>query len=185
MKRTLISEFRTRQKGVVLVTSLVLLLVMTLIGLTGMQVTSLEEKMASNMRDSNLAFQAAETALRAGETIVSPAALLPNFTNAGINGFYRSSSPAPILTQIDDNTVWVNASANAQTAVYNPTATTGNFANIISAPQYIIQRINVGAGGGSLDGSIPPTTSTYRITARGVGATTSAVAIVQTIFKRN
>ena len=55
------------ETGAVLVVSLLFLLVLTLIGLTGMQVTSLEEKMSGNMRDRNLAFQAAESALRAGE----------------------------------------------------------------------------------------------------------------------
>lgn len=56
-----------QQKGVVLAISLIMLLLLTLIGITGMQVTSLEEKMASNYRDQSLAFQSAEAALLAGE----------------------------------------------------------------------------------------------------------------------
>lgn len=56
------------QSGVVLIISLVILLLLTLLGLTGMQTTSLEEKMANNMRDKNIAFQAAEAALKIGES---------------------------------------------------------------------------------------------------------------------
>ena len=57
-----------RQRGSALIIALVFLLVMTLIGVTAMQGTSQQESMAGNMRDRNLAFQAAEAALRAGET---------------------------------------------------------------------------------------------------------------------
>ncbi len=56
-----------RQRGAVLIVSLIFLLLMTLIGVTAMQTTTLQERMAGNMRDQNLAFQAAEAALRQGE----------------------------------------------------------------------------------------------------------------------
>jgi Tfp pilus assembly protein PilX len=55
------------QSGVVLIISLVMLLLLSIIGISGMAVTILEEAMAANHRDRNLAFQAAEAALRAGE----------------------------------------------------------------------------------------------------------------------
>ena len=63
----------SNQAGVVLIVSLFMLLLLSLIGLSGMQSTALEEKMASNSRDQNIAFQAAETALRAGETFIEDA----------------------------------------------------------------------------------------------------------------
>ena len=59
-----------KQNGAVLITALLLLLVMTLIGLSGARTTTLEEKMAGNMRDRHRAFQAAEAALREGERLV-------------------------------------------------------------------------------------------------------------------
>ena len=58
----------SKQQGAALAVSLIILLLMTLIAVTGMQTTTLEEKMAGNSRDRNLAFQAAESALRQGET---------------------------------------------------------------------------------------------------------------------
>jgi len=60
------SSFK-HQSGVVLPVSMIMLLLLTLISVTASQVTGLEEKMAGNSRDSNLAFQAAEAALRGGE----------------------------------------------------------------------------------------------------------------------
>ncbi|MGD8589131.1 MAG: PilX N-terminal domain-containing pilus assembly protein, partial [Chromatiales bacterium] len=52
------------QQGSVLIVSLILLLVMTLLGLSAMQSSLMEETMAGNVKDRNLAFQAAEAALR-------------------------------------------------------------------------------------------------------------------------
>ena len=59
-----------RQQGAALVVGLVLLVVITLVGVTAMRSTTLQEKMAGNLRDSNLSFQAAEAALRACETLM-------------------------------------------------------------------------------------------------------------------
>ncbi len=58
---------RDHQQGIALVVGLIFLLLMTLIGVTAIQTTSLDERMAGNVRDRNLAFQAAEAALRDAE----------------------------------------------------------------------------------------------------------------------
>ncbi|WP_439859700.1 pilus assembly PilX family protein [Pseudomonas sp. MBLB4136] len=59
------------QQGAVLIIALVMLLLLTIIGLSSMRGTSLQESMAGNMRDNNVALQAAEAALRDGENIVN------------------------------------------------------------------------------------------------------------------
>ena len=67
-----------KQQGAILIVALIMLLLLTIIGLSSMRGTSLQENMTGNMRDSNLALQAAEAALRKGEQIVrneSPSAL--------------------------------------------------------------------------------------------------------------
>lgn len=51
---------RSAQSGAVLYVALIMLLLLALLGIAGMQVTGLQEKMASNYRASNLAFQNAE-----------------------------------------------------------------------------------------------------------------------------
>ncbi len=55
-----------RQRGVVLLVSLMLLLMLTVLALTATNRSTLQERMAANSQDSNLAFQAAE----AGRTAV-------------------------------------------------------------------------------------------------------------------
>lgn len=55
------------QRGAVLITSLVLLLILTLLGIASMRNTTLEEKMAGNMHSRHVAEQAADAALRGAE----------------------------------------------------------------------------------------------------------------------
>ena len=49
-----------RQRGVVLLVSLMLLLMLTILALTATNRSTLQERMPANSQDSNLAFQAAE-----------------------------------------------------------------------------------------------------------------------------
>lgn len=55
------------ERGAVLLVSLIMLLLLTIIGVAAMRDTNLQERMAGNMRDRNLAFQAAEAGLRFAE----------------------------------------------------------------------------------------------------------------------
>lgn len=59
-----------QQRGAVLAISLILLFALVVLGIAGSQVTSLEEKMAGNLRQRNLAFQAAESALLDAEAFL-------------------------------------------------------------------------------------------------------------------
>ena len=53
-----------RQHGAVLIVALLFLVILTMLGLTAMSGTTMEERMAGNTRDINVALQAAEAALR-------------------------------------------------------------------------------------------------------------------------
>lgn len=90
-RETLTRSSERLQRGAVLVVSMILLLVMTLIGVTGMNTTSLEEKMAANTQEVNRAFQAAETAL--AQAFGDPNAYL-------IDGNYVTD--ATMLSDVDD-----------------------------------------------------------------------------------
>ena len=61
---------KQKQSGVALIVGLLLLLLLTIIMITAIQVTVLEHRMASNMKNQNVAFQAAETALREAEVLI-------------------------------------------------------------------------------------------------------------------
>jgi len=56
-----------QQGGAVLVVGLIILVVLTLLSVQGMRTNLAQERMGSNMRERNVAFQAAEASLRVGE----------------------------------------------------------------------------------------------------------------------
>lgn len=60
----------TRQRGAALYVALIMLVLLALIGIVGMQVAGLQERMAANYRNTNLAFQAAEADVRERECFV-------------------------------------------------------------------------------------------------------------------
>ncbi len=91
----------THQSGVVLVISLIMLLALTLIGVTSSSVTGLEEKMAANNKDKNLAFQAAEAALRDAEaSLTTPK---PSFDRASTNADQGVGSYAGYYTLLNND----------------------------------------------------------------------------------
>lgn len=60
-----------RQEGVSLVVSMIFILILAFLGLAAMRNSTLQERMANNMRDRNIALQAAELALRDAERDLS------------------------------------------------------------------------------------------------------------------
>ena len=83
---------RQKQNGVALAIALILLVIMTLLGLSGVRTVGLEEKMASNTYDRSLAFQAAEAALRAGEDAAQAQSLV---NNAGFPVYVDADNTCP------------------------------------------------------------------------------------------
>ena len=61
---------KQNQRGIALPMALLFLLVMTLLGVTALRITTMEEQMASNARVREIAFNAAETTLRFAESEV-------------------------------------------------------------------------------------------------------------------
>jgi type IV pilus assembly protein PilX len=78
------------QRGMALLVSLVFLLLLTLIGISSMQNATLQEKMANSVTLRNQSFQAAEAALRIGESAVQ----LDTYTLPVCSGTTRCAPPA-------------------------------------------------------------------------------------------
>ena len=162
----------TGQQGVVLIVGLILLLLLTLIGITGMQMTSLEEKMAGNMRDRNLAFQAAESALAAGEKWLEDTALPVVFCSKA-NGRYLPLDRDCNSATVETVPVWESVGWNNQDSV----AYAGELSNLSADPRYIIEDM------GCVSLAACPGIHNYRITARATGGSSDAVVILQSIYQ--
>jgi type IV pilus assembly protein PilX len=164
-----------QQSGAVLVISLMMLLLLTLISTTGMQSTSLEEKMAGNMRDHNLAFQSAEAALRAGEARI---VTLWNGGAGSIQSFCTGtaelfSSVAGCVKAAPDPkvaTTWTNASS----ITYDTGSTL-----VTTQPRYFITYVNAYSAGS------PVVPISFTITARGTGGQNNTQVILRSYYGGN
>lgn len=162
-----------RQRGAVLITGLIFLVVLTLLGTTALQGTLLEEKMAGNLRDETLAFQAAEAALRSGEAFLEQVAI-PVFD--GSDGLYHhASSPAPEPVSWLD---WETAGRTADTFIDG----------VASQPRYIIEQLVsvplMDTGGSAQQSGSSLNTNMFRIVSRGVGGTQAAIVLLQSTYRR-
>ncbi|MDE2308877.1 MAG: pilus assembly protein [Xanthomonadaceae bacterium] len=89
-----------RQRGVALVVALILLVVITLVGLAAVRGTIMQQKMASNLFDQQIAFQSAEAAMRvaAAQVATNPGIVARNCAAGGViclvNPFTDSKLPA-------------------------------------------------------------------------------------------
>ncbi len=168
------------QNGVVLIVSLVILLVMTILGVTAMQSTVLEEKMAGNFRDRHLAFQAAEATLRNGETWILSLGSAPIPDSSGTNGVVIILATAPSTWS------WSSSGAGFATVSGMEWTSTTTERVITSSPRRLIEEVKF-----VNDGDITIGTSQakegnmqYRITARGTGGTDNAIVMAQSVFSR-
>jgi len=69
MKKQTVARGVGKESGAVLIVALIMLLLISIVGVSSMQSTSMEERMAGNLYDRHTAFQAAEAALRQGEAL--------------------------------------------------------------------------------------------------------------------
>jgi type IV pilus assembly protein PilX len=179
------------QRGFVLIVALVLLLILTILGLAAAQSTSLQERMAGNARNRDMAFQAAEAGLRAAENCLSTGlAICTSFSNntAGTYLFDPVNPPPPS----DLNTpLWaVNGFWNnpANVLSYN-TITGSNLPQVAVQPEIIIEQMPAIIAPGSNIGQqqfagSKPMLQLYRITAFGTGGDSSATAMLQSVYQQ-
>lgn len=83
---------RAEQRGVALVVALVLLVVLTLVGLAAVRGTIMQQKMTSNFRDRQIAFQVGEAGLRQAQIVVQ--GLTTPISAAALPATIRNCSPA-------------------------------------------------------------------------------------------
>ena len=175
------------QRGSALIFALVFLLVMTVIGIAGMQGTTQQEKMAGNMRNRNLAFQAAEAALRAGEKFVDPVksgTTCPRPKTEDFNGTKGLFEPLDEAIKLvgDEGAFWM-----AWDWEHNSTQLEeGTLDKVADQPSYVVEYItNKDTINCTTPCPKPNCSDCYRITARGVGGTKDAIVILQSTYQWN
>lgn len=172
-----------RQRGAALITSLIILLVLTVLGVSAMNTSSLEELMAGNLRDQNLSFQAAEAALRDGERdIASWGGMPPTATSDGTNrGLYILDSFGSFETAAYNTSVWNNGTTYGT----NTGVAISNLGDVQTLPIYLIEEQDFIAKDASFKSQVQKDGAFYyRVTTRGVGISTNAVSVIQSTTAR-
>lgn len=178
------------QRGVALVVALILLVVATLIGLSGVRGTNLQERMSANMYDRSLAFQRAESGLRAAE-----AAITASWRITDLGGVDCSAASGQLCLAMPDTT-FTGTSAN-WIRVDDPHDVNGD--RTPGTPEYFIQfmgtgssennlGLNANADYGNYGNSYPPdNVAYYRVTARSSAPADTgdrSVVVLQSTVKR-
>jgi type IV pilus assembly protein PilX len=173
-----------RQAGAALVVSLILLLVLTLIGVTGMRSSSMEEKMAGNMRDRNVAFQSAESGVRTGEKWIAdrtdppPTTVNPGHTLSGSINVYAPEATLPELAV--QTQAWWNSDNNALAGELLQDSSGDDL--VAEQPRYVLQYLDFRPDSFDVGVEEPTGRHFYRVTGHGTGVSTTARAVVQTTF---
>ncbi|MEN0036154.1 MAG: PilX N-terminal domain-containing pilus assembly protein [Cellvibrio sp.] len=170
------------QRGIVLIVGLVMVLLITIVGLAAVRGSGLQESMAGNMRDRNLSFQCAESALRSGEAVVAPEVkVLPAFDCT--KGLCLDLEAIPKNSVRYWDSEWEKIAAE----------TSLDLKSIAKKPRMLVEELDanvgscaanegsgVGLGSLTMSGDCIP----YRITALCLGASQESKVIVQSAYKR-
>jgi type IV pilus assembly protein PilX len=168
---------KLKQQGVTLVFSLVMLVALTLIGVTSMQSSMTELTMAGNQRESDLMFQVAETGTIAAENFIQTSISNSDFSDAS-RGLYTMSAN---YSQPDyfDASQWDSSAQSSQLTSFNYGLQSRY------KVEYLGDRKQnpFDAGIPGYD-DLPPgeTVSIYRTTSRGIGLTGNNFRYIQSYF---
>jgi len=165
-----------RQRGAALLVTMVILILVTLLGITAMKTAVLQEKMSGGHADKNLAFQAAEQALRDAELHItvglSSASSFAAGCAAGLCLAPEDGSQAADAVDWDSDDVLAYGDGTGATAL----------GNVAKQPRYIIEMMPrmPAPPGESL--SVKSKGTAYRITALGFGRMPGTRVLLQTTF---
>lgn len=182
-----------RQRGIVLFVALIMLVIMSILGVSSIRGIALEERMSTNAYDQSIAFQAAESALRAGEQ--AAISLAPGSEPADIPCAPLTSAQGGYIStpSLNCSPNWVDK-ADTTSLMNAATPLTSNLGTLAgNAPRYLIEYLGGDAPcypGLNPEGSYDACTAAeqdcschrYRITAISQPGDGRANVILQSVF---
>lgn len=154
----------TREKGSILVISLLLMLSLTIIAVSQVSFNSTQSRIAANTADSHVAFQTAEGAINeAINNLLAGSYATASFLSNTNGLYFYNASAAPLWTTIN----WTSNSAVISSFQGSSSAQAVFFIELLPS---VIKR--------GQNSNVP--TQVYRITARAVGGSGNTSIILQT-----
>ncbi len=167
----------TRERGAALVIALLMLLVMTVLGIAAMQVTRLEERMAGNSRDVNLAFQGAEAGLRDNEERIRLMSSRPGNCSAAPCSVWSRDVAPPDLRDLPLSWWTTNAREYGVAGTREVIEVTRDPLVVTESLGFVPDSLTVGHGP-------PEGRDFYKITSNSSGASDTANAVLETTYTR-
>ncbi len=180
-----------RDAGMSLIVSLIFLLIVSVVGMSVLNVSTVSEKMAAGTRDKDLAFQAAEIAIRKAETYIETSVNgTAGFSTACTNGLCAEIPPNSTSSRWEDanycspGDIWqCSKSVEVNLSSVSP----GTFSK---NPRYFIELLgDISNSGGKVividnigDTTLTSETQVYRITALGFGGSNHARVLLQSTY---
>lgn len=171
-----------QQQGIALFMSLVILLILTVLGVSSVQTTRMQELMTRNAHDINIAFLAAESAMEDAEALIEGTASIAVFKAADAykDGLYLEAA-------YNSASNWSQVDWYATNGFYITAATVVD--GVAEPPKYIVEHLksivssedrlnldNIGQGTGS------GLSEVFRITAYGTGGSAEAHVLIQSTY---
>lgn len=177
------------QKGTTLAISLMLLFIITLIGVTSIRSTQIQERMSYNVQDKLASFQAAETALIGAENLLLalPAEVIPSTvsgcTNATVGeSIFCITSYTPSLLPEEMTNAWWNTNSTAYNIAYP--GSTLNKNKVATSPRFYIEHTGFVADSLVIGLAPPAGVHYYRVFTRGTGSTDNARTILESTYNK-
>lgn len=153
-------NYEFRNKGSSLIVAMIFMFVLALFGITASQNNVFQEKMSGSTRNRDIAFQAAEHALKDASENISTWRSQP--FDGSVEGLYSY-----VETLSNDSEYWKSEKSWSSYKVPSDSLN-----NVAEQPRYVIAKMpNVGS------------TEYYQVTARGVGGDSNAVVVLQAVYK--
>lgn len=169
------------EHGTALIFALVMLLLLTILGITAVTTSSLQEKMAGNMRDQYMAQQAGDSILYDGEAFVANQQTKPTPACPPVAPeLIWDSACLPTNVGAASSNWWLTATDTWWSSNGNTSAVTTNY--VLQEPRYVVERIQKVA----LDPSAGKKVYRYyfRTTGWSVGASDYSRGLFQDIFSK-
>ena len=166
----------TKQDGAALLVCLIILVLVTLIGLTTMKSATLQEKMSGGNSDKSLAFQAAEMTLRDVEQHIRA-------NISSVSGFAAGCAAGLCLaptngSSMADTVDWDSAGA----ATYGAASGAAAIGGVARQPKYIIELLSEMPPPLGYSVKAASTGTAYRITALAYGRQEATRVMLQSTF---
>ena len=176
-----------RERGFILVTGMLFLVVMTLLGLALFRSTGLMDRITTNTRDKQRSFEAAQAALEYGVWWLGQSSGGGNGTTCAANnkpsvsGLHVCSEPlTSSLTSLQDYTTWYGKAYVYDTLPNMTVAAGGGMANASDINYQAYPGLYVEKLGLSTNGK----DTFYQVTAYGFGGDVNTVSVVRGTFKQ-